>query len=946
MDSIWAPNVYASSLINPSLGDLLLNALFLAVIIVLLLTWVSNHALKTQFRNSVNWSYIVVGMLAVISVSLLWLIHWGYQSIYSHSSLSLDIYRSVDIKDPMIIIYALTILYSVLLFWVQYFLIQLLYLFRYQGSQWISIFILSLALTWAILTGTLALIVIFSLNALFLWLCYKYRLFREFGQFRFANSLFFLLSTALFSLIFALSVYQGETLREHLLMEEFAEELLVEKDELTEFLLSNLKNDIEQDPFITNKFLHPFSSTKSVTEKIQRVYMGGYLSKYSTRISLFNAMGEPLNWPGSPELAQLRKNIQSEYEQTNEAGLFYADDLSPRYVLISELRRYGYVIGHIVIHFEIPTYATSAVYPDLLMRTDKRLIRERFQFVVRQGEKILYSSRQLKQELPLKGLQLKSQNNLILNGYRTLSRSTPEGKGVWVMAGRYGFYRFFTNYSLAFLTYVLLGVLVLFVVLILRQLKRMPVNYSTKIQLALSLAFFLPLVALSFTLYTVVIEQSKRSIIDEYKSKIKGVSSALTEDLSEYRTGEVSRGELILRLAEHSKVLQEDLNLYGSNGQLLISTQPAVFNSHILPDFANPIAYRRMLSGVSDDPVIVGEKAGNFSFRSSYFPLIDPKNQSITGVISMPFFEYRAEKDSKIIEILANILNSFTIIFLVTFFITFLSSTWLTRPLQYLTDRIRGTNFIRRNVPLEWNIRDEIGQLIFAYNAMLNKLEISRAELSKREKEEAWREMAKQVAHEIKNPLTPMKLNLQYLLSRNSKTDEKERHTLESIIKQVDTLSEIANSFSAFAQMPVPKLKPIDLKEVLGKAINLFNSNRFRYEISPHDDFQVMGDENLFGRVFQNILINALQASKAHEPIEVRLSKERSTIRVEIQDYGKGIPKELQENIFQPNFTTKSTGSGIGLAIAKKGVEHAGGQIWFQSAYGQGTTFFLEFSAI
>ena len=218
------------------------------------------------------------------------------------------------------------------------------------------------------------------------------------------------------------------------------------------------------------------------------------------------------------------------------------------------------------------------------------------------------------------------------------------------------------------------------------------------------------------------------------------------------------------------------------------------------------------------------------------------------------------------------------------------------------------------------------------------------------EKESAWREMAQQVAHEIKNPLTPMKLKLQHLkrvLTEGKGLEQDFNKPIDSILNQVESLSDIATSFSSFAKMPVPRNERLDLADSLRKVVRLFKADD-EVKITPNiprNPVWVEGDANLLGRIFNNLILNALQAMPEGRipALEISLEETQTKAIISVKDNGFGIPEEIQDKIFIPKFSTKVEGSGIGLAIAKRGVEHAGGSIWFETVANEGTTFFLEF---
>jgi two-component system nitrogen regulation sensor histidine kinase NtrY len=304
----------------------------------------------------------------------------------------------------------------------------------------------------------------------------------------------------------------------------------------------------------------------------------------------------------------------------------------------------------------------------------------------------------------------------------------------------------------------------------------------------------------------------------------------------------------------------------------------------------------------------------------------------------------------KLIQLLTTIMNIFVGMFIAFMVLTNWASRALTVPLKLVTQKLKQTTLTGKNEELVYESADEIGLLVSEYNQMLRKLDDNKKELAMREKEAAWREMARQVAHEIKNPLTPMKLSLQYL----QKAIAEKRDNLDvlinkisgTLITQIEILSDIATSFSNFTALPDLKLERINLATILKQSLDLHSNPgavtiRSQFE---EGSFEVIADENILMRTFNNLMINALQAIPAgrHPEICVSLKKSRDKALISFHDNGAGIPAEIQHKIFVPNFSTKFTGSGIGLAVAKKGIETAGGRIWFETQEGEGTTFYIE----
>jgi len=283
--------------------------------------------------------------------------------------------------------------------------------------------------------------------------------------------------------------------------------------------------------------------------------------------------------------------------------------------------------------------------------------------------------------------------------------------------------------------------------------------------------------------------------------------------------------------------------------------------------------------------------------------------------------------------------------------LTFFASRTLTVPLRMLADKLKRTSLTGKNEMLAYEGADEIGMLVNEYNRMLLTLEQNKQDLAMQEKEAAWREMARQVAHEIKNPLTPMKLSLQYLqkaiAEKRPNTEQMIEKISHTLITQINILSDIATSFSSFTSMPEPKAEPMDIAAALGKATDLHDdpATAVLRKCIPEQEVIVKADESLMVRTFNNLLLNAIQAVPATRKPHINVTlavQDKQEVLISIQDNGSGIPEEIRSKVFIPNFSTKYTGSGIGLAVARRGIEGAGGRIWFETEEGKGTTFFIS----
>jgi signal transduction histidine kinase len=378
---------------------------------------------------------------------------------------------------------------------------------------------------------------------------------------------------------------------------------------------------------------------------------------------------------------------------------------------------------------------------------------------------------------------------------------------------------------------------------------------------------------------------------------------------------------------------------------LFASSQPLIFDNGLLSTYMNPSAYQKIRSG--QNLFIETETVGSLEYYTAFASLKAPSSGALIGILSIPFFQSIYSLEKVQINILANILNIFSLIFIALVGFSYIITQWLTFPLTLITETLRKTSLTRTNQPLVWKTDDEIGLMVKEYNQMLFSLSESKAELEQTQRERAWREIAQQVAHEIKNPLTPMKLTLQQLersVQSGMAGPDKTQKAISSLLTQVNTLNDIASSFSSFAKMPEPVMKPLELVSLLKRIIDLHShSGNIRFEHVAREIY-VTGDEQLLGRTFSNIILNAFQAARPGESalVVIRAMVKDGVVVLSFEDNGKGIEPDVADQIFIPHFTTKKSGSGLGLAIARQAIEQMKGRLWFETRVGEGSTFFIE----
>jgi len=315
------------------------------------------------------------------------------------------------------------------------------------------------------------------------------------------------------------------------------------------------------------------------------------------------------------------------------------------------------------------------------------------------------------------------------------------------------------------------------------------------------------------------------------------------------------------------------------------------------------------------------------------------------GYIAVPYFISEQALNTQIDKLLARLLPPYLLVLLLALIFAIAASRSMIAPISLLAEKMKGFTIGGKENHLDYPYHDELGVLVERYNRMVDRVEESAGQLAKAERESAWRTMARQIAHEINNPLTPMKLSVQKLQLKRG-TDQFDAYfekTTQMLVSEIDNLAHIAQSFSAFAKQPEVVTTEVDVAQKLSHVITLQRENDAQIPVRyVGADSGVFGlaDKEQISQVFVNIIRNAIQASPTDIIVTLNALYSAKEMQISISDNGPGIPADIQEKIFRPNFTTKSNGNGLGLAISKHIVESSGGRIEFESS-DKGTTFYV-----
>lgn len=473
----------------------------------------------------------------------------------------------------------------------------------------------------------------------------------------------------------------------------------------------------------------------------------------------------------------------------------------------------------------------------------------------------------------------------------------------------------------------------------------------TKIRGALVLVSIAPILGIILFLYPFIDnrfnEQARAEIIEETRRIAKLVQKDLQQIEGRVEWSVITHS-VENALAELGQTVPYDVNIFDHEGRLISSTELALYQSDILSGLMNADAHTDLRYGFFSN-LVLEENIGNLSFLAGYQPVVGRGKRPI-AFINVPFLKKKKELNEEVFGLLAYLANIYLLAFLLVGLIAVLVSNAITKPLSLIQQRLSTTTFGNVNQPINYDSNDEIGAIVSAYNGMLDKLSASEQRLKATQRELAWKQMARQVAHEIKNPLTPMRLGIQHL-TRSWETQAPNLakmfpKVMKTLLSQIDSLVNIANSFSQFARMPEPVKAQLSLNEIMNNVADLYSQTEgVNFDIKiPKEEFPIYADKDQLSRALGNIIKNGIQAMDMDEGGDMRINMKTNggTAYIEIADTGRGMSEEIKKRVFEPNFSTKTSGMGLGLAIVRRIIETSGGDITFQSEEGVGTTFFIE----
>ncbi len=968
---LFDPTIYGSNAIQRSLGDLLINSALSVWIILFAWSKLQNIERPADvFRKPWNW---VVGILALCMLILsTFVVSSVIRSLVADSKIPFDVTDFSSFNKYSIYGFAVLACLSLSYYYFTQLLFRLIFPF-FEGKTIYIYFAIGIA-GLVYLTARMGNPAVSFYIPVLLWLMgYTWLVNRQgliFNRMRInmAGILFWIF---VFSVSIASIMLVENKEAEWIRRKSFADKLAVQTDPSSERLLSialkYLDNDFLRDNY--NRFNDPEIS-KKLRDSILTQNYSGYLDKYDTRLYIYDANGKPVNNDDPISFDVLSTLLTVQARPAVTAGLSYYETSFDKFIYITRrdfTNLAGEKLGSLFILSNPKRYSSDAIFPELFKkgrRTDPESSPIYSYAIYNEGRLVSPSNRYpfatsiVPEELPHEEFERRKNGDYVELWYRA-----GRDKVIVMARKKDTLIEAITLFSYIFCSFLFLVAIVQFLSLLLKAMsnkeklkKLVQLNIRTQVHSTIIFISIFSFLIIGISTISFFISRYERNNTDKLSRTVKIMVNQMQKELTNLSTFDdvikihdsVNNYNLQALVNDVSEIHGVDVNIYDLGGNLRVSSEANTYNKGVLSKKMEPTAYY-YLSRMKVIQHSQKEKIGSLAYWSIYAPVRDIDGK-VDSYVNIPYFTSQVELNQEISNFLVTVINLNAFIFLVAGLIALFITNRITRSFSIISDKMRKVNLGKLNEEIVWNRDDEIGELVKEYNKMVGKLEESATALAKSEREGAWREMARQVAHEIKNPLTPMKLSIQYLQKAvdNNLPNVKElsgtvAHTL---VEQIDHLSKIAADFSQFANIGNTNVTRFDLHDVLSSLKELYQTDEsVRFDWKPvRTTAFIEADKTQMNRLFTNLFANALEACNGNEVCEIKVSevKENGSIIISIRDNGEGIPPEMQSRIFVPNFTTKSSGTGLGLAMCKGIVEQAHGKIWFETKKGEGSAFHVE----
>ncbi len=966
--SLFDPAVYNGGFINRSLGDLLLNVLLVLWILIFFRKKVNTTARKTLLAFPLVYRFLTF-------LSLFFIPTIGFYVAQVITNLVVKSTISFNAADFFSLSwYSLTgFIIICMLLYIWLYLTGLLVQLANQTS--ISLFweyILMLACSFTLIS-----LAIFSVDAksllfltaflIFLITFIRYRDNPSFSSLV-HSSYFIVWALILTAAASALIVYQNISTEKEIRI-KMAKNLQEQTDSSSAFLVRLSLKNFSADFLKANFYRFKNAEEgREIRDSLLNKNLAAYLAKYSTKIYVFDKDNQPLYNEDSTSYNIIRSVLENRSKPTSMPGLYFYRNKQDNYNYIYErrLKDTGY-LGSVFVLVQPRLFENNELVPELFRQPDdiSSLKENKYLLGIYDNRKLEsaftgfnFSDSVAENQIPKAGYYFKDSL-----GYSQLWYNAGSHKLLIIAKKSDAFFNFITLFSYLFVLFILLS----FALHSSRRILRnggakfnfrnlFRFNIRTQIQttiVGVSIVSFLIIGVATISFFilrfrkstTTQLINTSQVIANEIEQTLKSaIEAGDSPDPNDFNYDR----EFEKKIANIASVHNTDINFYAKNGMLLVSSQPYIYTQQVLSNRINPEAFYELHYNQSTR-FVQREQIGNFFYESIYTPVKDEKDETI-AYLNIPLLGTQNELKEEISDFVVTLIILNALIFIFAGAISVALTGRITSSLELIGSKMKQIKIGASNEEIPWKRQDEIGMLVAEYNKMVKQLGQSAEALAKSEREGAWREMARQVAHEIKNPLTPMKLSLQYLqraMEENSPNAvDLSKKLASTLVEQIDQLSKIAGDFSQFANIENIKPERFNISTVIQNLANLYkaDANLMINYSTENNTAEVFSDKAQVNRLLTNLIKNAIEAYDESQTPRILINQymHHDHVIIAVTDYGSGIQESLRSKIFNPNFTTKSSGTGLGLAICKAIVENAGGKIWFTTSSGAGTSFYVK----
>lgn len=950
--SLFQPYVYASSVFNPSLGDLLVNVMLLLFSVVLF-----HRNFRFPESSLQQKSGFFVGLVWIPVLFLVFMLaHFMVHSVIYDSTITFETYKILEIDVFSILGYAvllsiLCIFYLVADKMIQWLRLQMRYGWLMAGVLFFSAtmgFLFNMVSDINLIYPTVSFVVIMALIAFV----------RYFKKPAYSWLVLMVLVFTLYSLV---AVQNISSQKERSTRKIKAISLASEHDPIAELLLTGMDQKMKRDTAIMRLMQSEQPNYNDLYNYLRNSYFSGYWNRYDLQVT-FCSQNDSV-YLAAPDnrweycYGFFRDIIRSMGIKLKDCNFYYLNHSGGRISYLRELRYHSAVGGYgMRLYIELDSKLTTEVlgYPELLLDSKTLSLAQKpeYDYAKYKNGRLVAKSGAFPYSLnrDFYGPLQEEFSWFHKEAYSHLAYNIDQNTSILLSKRDVHWFDLLISFSYIFVFYFLVTSLIFLLLSRKTHIFKPGLNIKNKIQYSMISLLILTLIFLGGSNVWFNMQQNQFLQHQLINEKLQSIIVELDHKIGyENNLDNISKDYLNALLIKLSNVFFSDINFYDTKGVLYATSRFEIFQKGLLGPRMDPGAFSEMQVRRKAS-FIHTETIGQMSFYSSYLPFVNQNNQ-VLGYVNLPYFSKQADLKKQVSGFVAAIINIYALLIVLTILMALLIANKLTLPLRLIQQNLEKIKLDGKNQSINYRSSDEIGRLIEVYNRMVDELSLSAQQLMKSERESAWREMARQVAHEIKNPLTPMKLSVQILEksweNKDNDFDQRIKRVTQTLIEQIDALTVIASEFGDFAKMKKTELSPVDIMHPVQSSLDLFTEMRGPAKVemvmNAVQPVFVLADQEQLLRAFNNLFKNAIQAIPDLKKgiIEVIIDRDENWVRISISDNGTGLPPEMKDKLFKPNFTTKTSGMGLGLAIVKNIADDMGGTVTYHPRETGGSTFTL-----